>query len=73
MYTEVFDLIDIRDPVVRKVQILEGLLPIKSFDSPDKIVIQIKSLKSLALSWQPLDLLDLIEREDQSVQVDQLF
>jgi hypothetical protein len=65
------NLIDVADPVIRQVQILQGGFPLESLDASDKVVVQVKSLEGLGVGWETLDLLDFIEGQDQSVQIDE--
>jgi hypothetical protein len=70
MNPQVFDLIDIRYPVISQVQVLQGSFTVQSLNPADEVVIQVQPSQRLAFSWQPLNLLDFVEGQYQSLKID---
>ena len=64
MNPEVLDLIDVTDPVVGQVQVLQGGFPLQALDASDEVVVQVESLKGFGIRWEALNLLDFVEGED---------
>ncbi len=64
------DLIDVADPVVSQVQVLQRGLPLQALDASDEVVVQVKSLKGLGIRGEALDLLNFVEGQDKGVQID---
>jgi len=71
VYPEVLDLIDVTDPVVGQVQVLQGGFPLQSLDASDEVVVQVESFKGFGIRWEALDLLNLVEGQDKGVQIDE--
>jgi hypothetical protein len=69
----VLDLVDIGDPVIRQVEVLQGSLAIEAFDTPDEVVVQIQPSQGSAFDWQTLDLLDFVEGQDEGLKIQKLF
>lgn len=61
------DLIDVTDPVVGQVQVLQGGFPLQALDASDEVVVQVESLEGFGISGEALDLLNFIEGQDKGV------
>ncbi len=61
------DLIDVTDPVVSQVQVLQRGFPLQALNASDEVVVQVESLKGFGISGETLDLLNFIEGQDKSV------
>jgi hypothetical protein len=62
-------LVDVRDPVVSQVEVLESLFVLKTLYSANKVVIQVQTLKGTPVLWKSLNLLYFVEREDESIEI----
>lgn len=69
-YSQVLYLVDVRYPIVSQVNVLEICLVLQTLYLPDEVVVQIQSLEGFAFLGESFDLLYLVEREDESVQID---
>jgi hypothetical protein len=68
---EMLDLIDVTDPVVGQVQVLQGGFPLQALYASDEVVVQVESLKGFGICWKALDLFNFVEGQDKGVQIDE--